>query len=392
MGDVMIKQSFRVVHVYFLALITVLAMVVPDIAPANNHNWALQQQRMLQNQRAAQQARDAQRAAQQARIRQQQMREQREIQRQQAVQQRALREQQRAQRELQRAQRAQLQAQRAQQEAARAQRQQVATQPAAQRPSTLNAAQLQTIRNQLRAANDNKRLLEIRRLAQQALERRRAEEAKRQAAMTPVLSSTLRAAAGGAGKPPRNPQTVGGSSNGGANQPPSRALNAANDNKNIAAVRAGQAQAAAMLSRANSSLAAQARLAQGKDANQLLKSVLSQNGLSQDYVRNVQRAFSGEITALRLKTPMVLYRTHGGKSGPIGQWATRIPFNDPVLARQRLALPNSATANKTTKFIVPAGTILFVGKVAPQPSFGNYAKGGAEQIYLPNRNNLIKLD
>lgn len=235
----LIKTIAFQLHVFLL--VAALGLGTPTVAPAqNNGNWALQQQRMMQSQRATQQAQQAQRAAQEAaRIRQQQLIEQQRRQQAMAAQQRVMREQQRiqreqqqvlrAQREQQRLQREQQQVQRTQQQAVRTQRQQQeaarqsreqqerlrtetaqrqATQ-AAQRQSTLTAAQHLNIRNRLQQTEQTKRLEEARRRAQQALERRKADEARMRAETNAVVAArssggTVAAAAagGGSGKQP----------------------------------------------------------------------------------------------------------------------------------------------------------------------------------------------
>lgn len=173
----------------FILLSTALFCFVLSSATSvqAQNNTYIQQQRILQGQRATQQALQAQRNAAQARIRQQeqariqreqqrvqreQLRIQREQQRVQRQLQRAQREQmlkqrelQRAQREQQRAERATLQASRAQQQARRAQQQRNdATQQRQEteaRTAILTRQQTTTIRSRLAAlpkpANQNSR-------------------------------------------------------------------------------------------------------------------------------------------------------------------------------------------------------------------------------------------
>lgn len=128
-------------------------------------------------------------------------------------------------------------------------------------------------------------------------------------------------------------------------------------------------------------------LGRGTAADALLK-----KSLPSQFYGQVRKAFDGEIKAVRLKEPMVMYRTHGGVSGEKGRWMTRIPFKDPVLARKRLALPADNPATKHSKFVVPAGTIIYVGKTAAQPQFGKHATGGAEQVFVPNIDNVRKIN
>lgn len=113
------------------------------------------------------------------------------------------------------------------------------------------------------------------------------------------------------------------------------------------------------------------------------------------YRAQVKASFQGEVRAVRLTRPMVVQRRYGGGAGESGSpYYTRQSYGSAALAKLRLALPRSNTAQNRTTHVIPAGSIILVGKTAPQPAgkvFGRGAEGGAEQIYVVNPKGAISL-
>jgi len=121
----------------------------------------------------------------------------------------------------------------------------------------------------------------------------------------------------------------------------------------------------------------QATYAELKQAAQFLK----ENGLDTAQRREVIKAFNPGAEVVKLDKDLAVYRYYGGAANPRGRWVTTSPLDDPI---NQLALPPGSTAENMTKWVIPKGTEVFEGTVAP--NFGR--PGGAPQIYLPNPNVL----
>jgi RHS repeat-associated protein len=103
---------------------------------------------------------------------------------------------------------------------------------------------------------------------------------------------------------------------------------------------------------------------------------------------------SGSYTERVLEKPIVVYRAHGGRAGPVGQFMTSVKPTGPTQAILDSALNpdwrNTATA--VHQFTLPAGTTIYEGVAGPQVINGGAGSlyGGGPQIFVP-RATLQKL-
>lgn len=121
-------------------------------------------------------------------------------------------------------------------------------------------------------------------------------------------------------------------------------------------------------------------LAKGKNAYKYVPS---------RYVAIVQNAFIGEVKALKLRSDMIVHRRHSKREGYEirSPWYSRQEYKTLTKARKHLATPISNPANKVSTYLIPSGSIILVGKVAPQigkKGYSSNATGGGEQIYVTN--------
>lgn len=93
--------------------------------------------------------------------------------------------------------------------------------------------------------------------------------------------------------------------------------------------------------------------------------------------REVIEAFNPGAKVVKLDKDLVVYRYSGGIANPRGRWLTTEKLSDPV---NQLALPPGSTAKNVTQWVIPKGTEVLMGTVAPK--FGR--PGLAPQIYLPD--------
>lgn len=104
--------------------------------------------------------------------------------------------------------------------------------------------------------------------------------------------------------------------------------------------------------------------------------LMKANNVSRADRRDVIKAFAPGSGKLTLLEDTVVYRySREGVTHDKGHWVTRTLVQDPL---NELALPKSGPY-KTTKWVVPKGTEVIEGLVAP--NFGRV--GGASQIYVP---------
>ena len=104
---------------------------------------------------------------------------------------------------------------------------------------------------------------------------------------------------------------------------------------------------------------------------------LNKNGLNPVQRREVIEAFNPGAEVVKLEQDLVVYRYYGGAADPRGRWVTTEILTDPI---NQLALPPGSTAENFTTWIIPKGTEVLKGTVAP--NFGR--TGRAVQIYLPD--------
>jgi len=84
---------------------------------------------------------------------------------------------------------------------------------------------------------------------------------------------------------------------------------------------------------------------------------------------------------------IILYRVYGGKAKDTGAFVTTAPAGNRIQAKIDSALLPEWGGSKEfeAKILVPKGTVLNIGKIAPQTikSTGTVLKGGDDQILLP---------
>ena len=101
------------------------------------------------------------------------------------------------------------------------------------------------------------------------------------------------------------------------------------------------------------------------------------------FQQNVKNAFADDIKVTTLKQDTIVYRYHGGESKGISYWYTPNKTSNPA---KDLALPEGNTYKYMDTFIIPKGTTILEGTVAP--NFGQI--GGGYQFYVPDPTILIK--
>jgi hypothetical protein len=96
---------------------------------------------------------------------------------------------------------------------------------------------------------------------------------------------------------------------------------------------------------------------------------------------------SATYTQQTLQDDLTLYRSYGGKVGPLGSYWTETPPSGPLQSQRDSALnPDwGNTADSVATIRVPAGTEDFTGSAAPQSLVGGcQLLGGGSQVYIPN--------
>ncbi len=104
-----------------------------------------------------------------------------------------------------------------------------------------------------------------------------------------------------------------------------------------------------------------------------------------EFQENIAKAFVGEPKIVRLTKDLKVYRYWGGEAREKGFWYTPKRYRFPGRARRYLALPPTNTAENVSEFVIPKGTIILRGRVAPM--FGQ--PGGGIQIYVPDPSLLV---
>ncbi|SHF05395.1 hypothetical protein SAMN02745195_01745 [Thermoanaerobacter uzonensis DSM 18761] len=95
--------------------------------------------------------------------------------------------------------------------------------------------------------------------------------------------------------------------------------------------------------------------------------------------RSIIEAFNPGAKVVKVEKDFKAYRYFGGKAKPRGHWLTDRLLKDP---ENELALPPKNKAEKVPEWIIPKGTKVLDGTVAPHEKWGR--PGGARQIFLPN--------
>ena len=96
-----------------------------------------------------------------------------------------------------------------------------------------------------------------------------------------------------------------------------------------------------------------------------------------NFQENVKKAFTPEAKVKTYATDKVAYRYHGGDSSGKSYWYTPKKTANPA---KDLALPSGNSCQYVDKVVIPKGTTVIEGPVAP--NFGQ--PGGGLQIYVPD--------
>ena len=101
-----------------------------------------------------------------------------------------------------------------------------------------------------------------------------------------------------------------------------------------------------------------------------------------NFIQNVKSAFASDIKATTLTKDITVYRYHGGITNKKSYWYTPKLTSNPAAD---LALPPGNTYKYVDTYIIPKGTTVLEGTVAP--NFGQ--QGGGYQIYVPDPSVVI---
>jgi len=109
----------------------------------------------------------------------------------------------------------------------------------------------------------------------------------------------------------------------------------------------------------------------------------------QSLPRSVADSFEdGHYRTVVTNEETILYRAHGGGAKATGGFATTSPAQNRIQAKQDLALLPEWKNTRTNEAVIriPKGTVLNIGKVAPQTTrSGTILNGGSDQILLPQK-------
>ena len=119
-----------------------------------------------------------------------------------------------------------------------------------------------------------------------------------------------------------------------------------------------------------------------KDAGNIVDDYIK-NNVSPHFRGNIKGAFKDDAKVTVLEKDIIVYRYHGGNSSSNGHWYTPKQTSNPA---SDLALPPGNTYQHKDIFIVPKGTTILEGTVAP--NFGQ--RGGGYQFYISDPTRLIK--
>jgi hypothetical protein len=99
-------------------------------------------------------------------------------------------------------------------------------------------------------------------------------------------------------------------------------------------------------------------------------------------VQSVANTFNGgRLVEYTLAEDLRVQRVFGGEALREGRFFTTSEFSGSTeLAKSKLALPTSNTATEAIDAIIPKGTKIYVGEVAPL----NGQSGGGYQVFIQN--------
>ena len=110
---------------------------------------------------------------------------------------------------------------------------------------------------------------------------------------------------------------------------------------------------------------------------------LKEAGIKKITRREIVEAFNQGTQIEQLADDMLAYRYYGNSAKARGSWLTENPLADPV---SELALPEGNAADNVAKWVIPKGTKVIRGTVAP-----NFERpGGASQVYVPDPTVLLQ--
>jgi hypothetical protein len=108
--------------------------------------------------------------------------------------------------------------------------------------------------------------------------------------------------------------------------------------------------------------------------------------LPRKYRARVLDAFEEAPIPVLLQRDLRVYRWWGGASPELGShWFALHQYKKAGYAKRYLSLPAGNTAEHVSEFILPAGTVILIGKARNMqgiPGFGRHAVGGGVQIYV----------
>ncbi|MCP1103084.1 hypothetical protein M2454_002437 [Aequitasia blattaphilus] len=110
----------------------------------------------------------------------------------------------------------------------------------------------------------------------------------------------------------------------------------------------------------------------GADVDNFIK-----NNVNSIFQKNVKNAFTSDAKVTVLIEDKIVYRYHGGDSGAKSYWYTPNKTANPGAD---LALPSGNSYTQVDKLVIPKGTEIMEGTVAP--NFGQ--PGGGYQYYVPD--------
>ncbi|MBB6214118.1 hypothetical protein HNQ80_000187 [Anaerosolibacter carboniphilus] len=99
--------------------------------------------------------------------------------------------------------------------------------------------------------------------------------------------------------------------------------------------------------------------------------------VNSNFQQNVKNAFTSDAKVTTLADDVTVYRYHGGTSSGKSYWYTP---NQTLNPGADLALPSGNTYQYMDTYVIPKGTTILEGTVAP--NFGQ--PGGGYQFYVPN--------
>ena len=112
--------------------------------------------------------------------------------------------------------------------------------------------------------------------------------------------------------------------------------------------------------------------------------IFIKNSVNENFQQNVSDAFDADVKVSTLANDTTVYRYHGGTSKGLSYWVTPNKTSNPAVD---LALPPGNSYQCVDTYVIPKGTTVLEGHVAP--NFGQ--SGGGYQFFVPDPSVLIKI-